>query len=47
MTKNCSPKRAKRLWKKFIKKNYNYPIGVYTVGYAKRKFFVEPLAPKK
>lgn len=44
ITKNCSQKRALRLWKKFLKKNYNFPKGTYAVTYRKRHFEVKSLA---
>lgn len=31
LTKNCTPRRAMRLWNKFLKKHYNYPPGTYVV----------------
>lgn len=45
MTKNCSKKRALRIWKKVLRRNYNrFGKGTYVVAYGKGTFEVKSFA---
>lgn len=44
LTKNLTERRAKRLWKKFLRKNMSYPHGLYGVAYKKRQFLIKDVA---